>query len=84
MKKSLSLGITLSVMVVTSAVVGYKIATDEELRDKIIRSIQDVFAVSKSKISGMSEDVAMRTAQLTRNPKVNQEWVSQQWDALGL
>ena len=31
----------------------------------------------------MSEDVALRTAQMTKNPKINQEWVENQWDALG-
>lgn len=62
----------------------YKIATDKELRTKLIRGAKDAFETSKKKVNTMSEDVAIRTAQLTKNPKVNQEWVSNQWDSLGL
>lgn len=32
----------------------------------------------------MSEDVAIRTAKLTKNPKVNQDFVEKQWEAIGL
>ena len=31
----------------------------------------------------MTEDVAVRTAQMTKNPKINQEWVQNQWEMLG-
>ena len=83
MKRNISIAITATVALVTAGLVAYKVSTDGELRNRVIRSFQDAFAVSKQKINGMSEDVAMRTAQMTRNPKINQEWVSQQWDAIG-
>lgn len=31
----------------------------------------------------MTEDVAVRTAKMTKNPKINQEWVSNQWESIG-
>lgn len=63
--------------------VGYKISTDKELREYINRNIRDAFRISKRKVSGMTEDVAMRTARITRNPKINQEWVANQWETIG-
>lgn len=63
--------------------VGYKIATDKELRDYLVRNLQDAFNISKRKVTGMTEDVAMRTARMTRNPKINQDWVENQWEAIG-
>ncbi len=63
--------------------IGYKLATDEDLRSYIVRNMQDAFNISKRKVSGMTEDVAMRTARMTRNPKINQDWVENQWGAIG-
>lgn len=62
---------------------GYKIATDKELREYLLRNVQDAFNISKRKVAGMTEDVAMRTARMTRNPKINQDWVENQWEAIG-
>lgn len=70
--------------VAIGGLLSYKIATDEDLRKRLLRSAKDAFETSKKKVNTMSEDVAIRTAQLTKNPKVNQEWVSNQWDTLGL
>ena len=71
------------VAVVAGSLVGYKIATDKELRDYLVRNLQDAFNISKRKVTGMTEDVAMRTARMTRNPKINQDWVENQWEAIG-
>ena len=71
------------VAIVAGSLVGYKIATDKELRDYLVRNLQDAFNISKRKVTGMTEDVAMRTARMTRNPKINQDWVSNQWEAIG-
>lgn len=60
---------------------GYKVATDEELRGRLTRSAKDALSTSKKKVDEMSEEVALRKAQLTKNPQVNQEWVEHQWDA---
>lgn len=71
------------VAIVAGSMVGYKIATDKELRDYLVRNLQDAFNISKRKVTGMTEDVAMRTARMTRNPKINQDWVENQWEAIG-
>lgn len=62
---------------------GYKLATNPELRKRLSRSAQDAYQTSKKKIVTMSEDVAVRTAQLTKNPKINQDWVAHQWESVG-
>ena len=36
--------------------------------------------MDKKKMDVMTEDVAMRTAQVTKNPKINQDWVNHQWE----
>ena len=69
------------VAIVAGSLVGYKIATDKELRDYLVRNLQDAFNISKRKVTGMTEDVAMRTARMSRNPKINQDWVENQWEA---
>lgn len=71
------------VAIVAGSLVGYKLATDKELRDYLVRNLQDAFNISKRKVTGMTEDVAMRTARMTRNPKINQDWVENQWEAIG-
>lgn len=71
------------VAVAAGSFLGYKVATNDELRGKIVRNAQDVLKLTK-KIDTMSEDVAIRTAKLTKNPKVNQDYVKKQWEAIGL
>lgn len=82
MKKYIGI-IIAGVAVAAGSFLGYKVATNDELRGKIIRNAQDVLKLTK-KIDTMSEDVAIRTAKLTKNPKVNQEYVEKQWEAIGL
>lgn len=71
------------VAVAAGSFLGYKVATNDELRGKIVRNARDVLRLTK-KIDTMSEDVAIRTAKLTKNPKVNQDYVEKQWEAIGL
>mgnify|MGYP000536990673 CR=1 FL=1 len=54
-----------------------------ELRGRLLRGAQDIVDTSKKKMDVMTEDVAMRTAQVTKNPKINQGWVSNQWENVG-
>ena len=70
-------GITLGVAA------GYRFATDSELMLRFSSVAQGVFERSKHRVNGMSEEVAVHTAQVTRNPKFTQEWVRAQWDAIG-
>ena len=71
------------VAIAAGAFVGYKLATDAELRGRLTRGARDVFQTSKKRVGDMTEDVAVRTAKMTKNPKINQEWVSNQWESIG-
>ena len=66
-----------------AAYAGFKLATNEELRGRLLRSAKDVYDTSKKKVDSMTEDVAMRTAQMSKNPKINQDWVNKQWESVG-
>ena len=76
MRNKIFIAIALATTVAAGAFAGYKIATDDELRGRLLRGAQDIVDV-------MTEDVAMRTAQVTKNPKINQSWVSNQWENVG-
>ena len=69
--------------IAAGAYFGYKILSDSDRRDRIVRSVADVFETSHKKAQVMSEDIALKTAQMTKNPKVNQDWVAQQWESVG-
>lgn len=75
---------SISLMAIAAgAFVGYKLATDAELRGRLTRGARDVYQTSKKRVGDMTEDVAVRTAKMTKNPKINQEWVSNQWESIG-
>lgn len=71
------------VAIAAGAFVGYKLATDAELRGRLTRGARDVYQTSKKRVGDMTEDMAVRTAKMTKNPKINQEWVSNQWESIG-
>lgn len=83
MKNKVLTALALSATVAVGAFVGFKIATDDELRGRLLRGAQDIVDTSKKKMDVMTEDVAMRTAQVTKNPKINQDWVNHQWENVG-
>ena len=66
-----------------AAFAGITLVTNEDLRGRLLRSAKDVYDTSKKKVDVMTEDVAMRTAQVTKNPKINQDWVEKQWESVG-
>lgn len=83
MRNKVLTAITMAATVAVGAFVGYKVVTDEELRGRLLRGAQDIANTSKKKMDVMTEDVAMRTAQVTKNPKINQDWVNRQWENVG-
>ena len=83
MKNKVLAIVALATTVVAGAFAGYKLATDDELRGRLLRGAQDIVDTSKKKMDVMTEDVAMRTAQMTKNPKINQDWVKHQWENVG-
>lgn len=83
MKNKILTAVALAATVAAGAFAGYRIVTDEELRGRLLRSAQDIVDTSKKKMDVMTEDVAMRTAQVTKNQKINQDWVNHQWENVG-
>lgn len=83
MKNKVLTAIAMAATVAVGTFVGYKVMTDDELRGRLLRGAQDIVDTSKKKMDVMTEDVAMRTAQVTKNPKINQGWVSNQWENVG-
>ncbi len=67
MKNKVLAVVALATTVVTGAFAGYKLATDDELRGRLLRGAQDIVDTSKKKMDVMTEDVAMRTAQVPNN-----------------
>lgn len=83
MKNKVLTALALVATVAVGAFAGFEIATDDELRGRLLRGAQDIVDTSKRKMDVMTEDVAMRTAQVTKNPKINQDWVNHQWENVG-
>lgn len=83
MKNKVLITLALAATVAVGAFAGFKIVTDDELRGRLLRGAQDIVDTSKKKMDVMTEDVAMRTAQVTKNPKINQDWVNHQWENVG-
>lgn len=83
MKNKVLTALALAATVAFGAFAGFKIATDDELRGRLLRGAQDIVDTSKKKMDVMTEDVAMRTAQVTKNHKINQDWVNHQWENVG-
>ena len=83
MRNKVLTAIAMAASVTVGAFGGYKVVTDEELRGRLLRGAQDIVDTSKKKMDVMTEDVAMRTAQVTKNPKINQDWVNRQWENVG-
>ena len=71
-----------SLAVGLGAVVGFIVVTRPESIERMKNGVTDIFSTSK-KIDEMSEEVALRTARLTKNPQVNQDWVERQWESIG-
>lgn len=83
MKNKVLTALALAATVAVGAFAGFKVATDDALRGRLLRGAQDIVDTSKKKMDVMTEDVAMRTAQVTKNPKINQDWVNHQWENVG-
>ena len=83
MRNKVLTAVALAATVAVGAFAGYRIATDDGLRGRLLRGAQDIVETSKKKMDVMTEDVAMRTAQMTKNPKINQDWVNHQWENVG-
>lgn len=68
---------------VAGATVGKYVVNKTELGPVLKGKLELLNPVSRDAIQTMSEEVAMRTAKATRNPKINQSWVEKQWEEVG-
>lgn len=84
MKKNLALVVAAGFAVIAGVGVGYTLIKDPEIMNQMKEKATGLIKSSRQKIDGMSEDVALKTAQLTNNPQINQDWVNSQWSSLGL
>lgn len=82
MMKRILGAIAAGVVIGASVAVGYKVATDARLREELTSRVRGTLQRSKETVDGMSEDVAVKTAQVTRNSQITQDWVERQWDAV--
>lgn len=63
--------------------IGLYLVNKTELGSVIKGRLEQLNPISHDAMQTMSEEVAMRTAQATHNPKINQAWVERQWEELG-
>ena len=81
---------TLAIGTISAVVVGSGVAAGiifglkhKDIVEKLLQPFKGMVDESKRKIDTMSEDVAVKTAQLTKNPQINQDWVNNQWESIG-
>ena len=62
---------------------GLYLVNKTELGSIIKGKLEQLNPISRDAMQAMSEEVAMRAAQATHNPKINQAWVERQWEEVG-
>lgn len=70
-------------VVIVGAFIGYAVVYHSEVIGGVTEKLRAAYRSSRDRMDDVSEEVALKTAQLTRNPKVNQDWVSRQWESVG-
>ncbi|QWT17595.1 hypothetical protein KPC83_07125 [Collinsella sp. zg1085] len=78
-------GLTITGLVIAvGSYVGYRVMKEPELISELTKGLTAKVRESRQKLETMSEDAVVRTAQLTRNPQITQDWVEKQWDNLNM
>ena len=83
MFKRVAQGLTVLAVAGTTSYVMYTIMTKHDVKERVISSLQRMKQTSKERMNQVTEEVALHTAQVTNNPKINQDWVAQQWNNVG-
>ena len=84
MKSSTRTALLVGLVSMTAAAVAtYAVLRNEEMCDRIQQKLRSTFQSSRERVNVMSEEVALKTAKMTRNPKINQDWVERQWESVG-
>lgn len=66
-----------------AAAATYAVLRNEDTRERIQQKLRSTFQSSRERVNVMSEEVALKTAKMTRNPRINQDWVERQWESVG-
>lgn len=80
-KQTKLIATTLAILLGTA--IGYVLTAHPEVRDSISKRVGQTYRNTQSKANKVSEEVALKTAKLTGNPKINQDWVERQWGDIG-
>ena len=83
MFKRVAQGLTVLAVAGTTSYVMYTIMTKHDVKERVISSLQRMKQTSKERMNQVTEEVALHTAQVTNNPKINQDGVAQQWNNVG-
>lgn len=81
MNKIAKVALTITALAIGGGV-GFVLATKPEVREQIAHRTRGAYQATRKRVDTMSEDVALRTAKMTKNPKVNQEYVEHQWGTI--
>ena len=82
MKKSYRMILTACTVAVGFAA-GVYVVSKTEPGVSIKGKLDQLNPVSRDAMVMVSEEVALRTAKVTRNPQINQSWVEKQWEQIG-
>lgn len=70
-----------AISIAVGSYIGY-VAVSSLLNEGIPNRFGRIYRRSKDKMNVMSEEVAVKTAKLTNNPGITQEWVAKQWESI--
>lgn len=66
-----------------AAAAGYMLLNDADVNRKAKELFQQIKKASVKSVNEMTEEAAVKAAQATKNPKINQAWVENQWKSAG-
>ena len=81
--KKFSSLVLFSGIAVGSAVLAYHIVSDKNLMESLASRFHSAVDSTINKTAMMSEEAAARTAEVTKNPDINKNWVANQWEQVG-
>lgn len=63
--------------------IGLYVINETEFGSFIKSKLGHLSPIPREAVQTMSEEVAMRAAQATHNPRINQAWIEKQWEEVG-
>ena len=68
---------------IAAAFFAYRVVTDEDLQASLRSHFHSAIDSTINKTAMMSEEAAAKTAEVTKNPEINKNWVANQWEQVG-